>query len=207
MPVCVYALNLVYGQDFALCIYINCYYVCVWVLQKMVQVLAITNTARRFPLGGQKASRQDRPFYLHSCCKLSSTRTRPHMLVYHLTLNHMYISMYAKLSLCVHAHMHMRAHTHMYAYKYLCMHWLLWTFLPSPSPFKVSIFICLTFETKGILRDLLCSDDLLFIAHAFPEFEEQAKKECLRQGLTECPKHYHNFPGTNPVSKTNPCVC
>ena len=108
--VCVYAFRIVYGQDFALCSYFNCYYVCVWVLQKMVQVLAIANTARRFPLGGQKASRQDRPFYLHSCCKLSSTRTHPHMLVYHLTLNHMYISMYAKLSLCVHAHMPLHTH-------------------------------------------------------------------------------------------------
>ena len=174
----------------------------------MVQVLAIANTARRFPLGGQKASRQDRPFYLHSCCKLSSTRTLPHMLVYHLTLNHMYISMYAKLSLCVHAHMPLHAHVCIQ----VSMHTLVTLDIslpppPPPPPFKVSTFVCLTFETKGILRDLLCSDELLFIAHAFPEFEEQAKKECLRQGVTQCPKHYHSFPGTNPVSKTTPCVC
>ena len=94
--------------------------------------------------------------------------------------------------------MHTCPCTHMYAYKYLCIHWLLWAFLfpPPPPPLKVSTFVCLTFETKGILRDLLCSDELLFIAHAFPEFEEQAKKECLRQGVTQCPKHYHSFPGT-----------
>ena len=121
-------------------------------LQKMVQVLAIANTARRFLLGGQKANRQDRPFYLHSCCKLSSTRTRPHMLVYHLTLYHMYISMYAKLALRVHAHMPL--HTHVCIQ--VSMHTLVTLDIPLPPLFKVSTFVCLTFETKGILRDLLC---------------------------------------------------
>ena len=149
--VCVYAFRIVYGQDFVLCSYFN-YYVCVWVLQKMVQVLAIANTARRFLLGGQKANRQDRPFYLHSCCKLSSTRTRPHMLVYHLTLYHMYISMYAKLALRVHAHMPL--HTHVCIQ--VSMHTLVTLDIPLPPLFKVSTFVCLTFETKGILRDLLC---------------------------------------------------
>ena len=86
-------------------------------LQKMVQVLVIMNMARRSPLGEQRASKQDRPFYLHSCCKLSSTRTHLHMLVDFLSLENMHVcrlSSFMRVCACMHTFVHTRT--------YMCAH-------------------------------------------------------------------------------------